>query len=204
MKPNRSSPPESCPEKKRPGKGTDWFDLDNSAKIYPAVRTRDWAAMFRVSVTLTEEIQPAVLQQALEDTVRRIPTFRLALHKGVFWFYLDTNKWMPRVEADVNNPCKKINDLENGGYCFRIRVYRRRIALEVFHSITDGTGAMVFLKTLAARYLTLLGHPIPPGEGALSCDEPPREEELEDMPQPLRLLPPHRVPEGEKSLAIRK
>ena len=163
-----------------PEKGPEWLELDNSAKIYPAVRTRDWAAMFRVSVDLTEEIRQDVLQQALEDTVRRIPTFRLALHKGVFWFYLDANKWMPRVEADVNNPCKKINDLENGGYCFRVRVYHRRIALEVFHSITDGTGAMIFLKTLAARYLTLLGHPIPASEGVLCCDESPRPEELED------------------------
>lgn len=175
MKQHTSSP--SCPQAE---KEPDWFELDNSAKIYPAVRTRDWAAMFRVSVTLNEEIQPPVLQRALEDTVRRIPTFRLALHKGVFWFYLDTNKWMPRVEADVNNPCKKIDELENGGYCFRVRIYHRRIALEVFHSITDGTGAMVFLKTLAARYLTLLGHSIPAGEGVLSCDEPPRTEEMED------------------------
>lgn len=179
MKPH-TSPPSFQGGGKSPEEGSGWFELDNSAKIYPAVRTRDWAAMFRVSVTLTEEIRTEVLQQALEDTVRRIPTFRLALHKGVFWFYLDTNKWMPRVEVDVNNPCKKIDDLENGGYCFRVRVYHRRIALEVFHSISDGTGAMVFLKTLAARYLTLLGHSIPPEEGVLCCDEPPRPEEMED------------------------
>lgn len=157
-----------------------WYTLDNSAKIYPAVTSRNWAAVFRVSVTLKEPIQPAVLQRALEDTVRRIPTFRLSLHKGLFWYYLDTNAHMPHVEPDVNNPCKKIDKRENDGYCFRVRYYRCRIALELFHSISDGTGAMIFLKTLAGRYLQLLGYDIPASDGVLDCDEEPRPEELED------------------------
>lgn len=45
-----------------------WYTLDNSAKIYPAVMSRRWAAVFRVSITLTEPIDPAILQNALEDT----------------------------------------------------------------------------------------------------------------------------------------
>jgi hypothetical protein len=158
----------------------DWYRLDNSALIYPAVMRRDWAAVFRVSITLNDTIQPTVLQTALEDTMMRIPTFRLSLHRGLFWFYLDTNRHMPHVEPDVLNPCKKIDRDENDGYLFRIRYYRSRIALEVFHSITDGTGAMIFLKTLAARYLTLLGHPIEAGEGVLDCEQPPQPEEMED------------------------
>ncbi len=158
----------------------DWYQLDNSALIYPAVMRRNWAAMFRVSITLNETIDPDVLQQALEDTVRRIPTFRLSLHRGLFWYYLNLNKRMPRVEPDVLNPCKKIDKEENDGYCFRVRYYRERIALELFHSISDGTGAMSFLKTLAARYLLLRGHPIPAGDGVLDCDVEPRPEEMED------------------------
>lgn len=157
-----------------------WYKLDNSALIYPAVMRRNWAAVFRVSITLTETIRPDILQAALEDTVRRIPTFRLSLHRGLFWYYLDTNEHMPHIEPDVMNPCKKIDKEENEGYCFRIRYYRSRIALEVFHSITDGTGAMIFLKTLAGRYLKLSGHTVTPGEGALDCDEQPRPEETED------------------------
>lgn len=158
----------------------EWYRLDNSALIYPAVMRRNWAAVFRVSVTLRETIDPETLQHALEDTVRRIPTFRLSLHRGVFWYYLDLNESMPRVEPDVHNPCKKIDKKENGGYCFRVRYYRERIAVELFHSISDGTGAMIFLKTLAARYLLLRGHPIPAGDGVLDCDDEPRPEERED------------------------
>ncbi len=158
----------------------DWYRLDNSAKIYPAVMSRNWASMFRVSVTLREMIDPALLQRALEDTVRRIPTFCLTLRRGLFWYYLDSSQQVPQVEPDVSNPCKKLDKGENGGYCFRVRYYRCRIAVELFHSLADGTGAMIFLKTLAGRYLQLAGHPVRPGEGMLDCAEEPREEEMED------------------------
>lgn len=157
-----------------------WYTLDNSAKIYPAVMSRSWAAVFRVSITLTETIDPEILQRALEDTVVRMPTFRQSLHRGLFWYYLDTNEMFPHVEPDVANPCKKIDKRENGGYCIRVRYYQRRIALELFHSIADGTGAMIFLKTLAARYLQLRGRDIPASDGVLDCTQPPRAEELED------------------------
>ncbi len=159
---------------------SNWYRLDNSAKIYPAAMTRSWAAMFRVSITLTEEIDPARLQAALEDTVRRLPTFGLTLHRGLFWYYLDSAKTVPQVEPDVANPCKKMEKGENGGYCFRVRYYRCRIALELFHSITDGTGAIVFLKTLAGRYLQLGGIAISPGNGVLDCTQKPTAAEMED------------------------
>lgn len=158
----------------------DWYRLDNSAKIYPAVMSRQWASMFRVSVTLRETIDPVRLQRALEDTVRRIPTFCLSLRRGLFWYYLDSGEHVPQVEPDVANPCKKLEKGENGGYCFRVRYDRCRIAVELFHSLADGTGAMIFLKTLAGRYLQLAGYPVLPGEGMLDCAEEPREEEMED------------------------
>ena len=93
-----------APKNEKAAGQPEWYRLDNSALIYPAVMRRNWAAMFRVSVTLRETIDPDVLQCALEATVRRIPTFRLSLHRGLFWYYLDLNKHMPRVEPDVLNP----------------------------------------------------------------------------------------------------
>lgn len=83
-----------------------WYALDNSAKIYPAVRSRNWASTFRVSVTLCEEIDPQILQRALEDTVRRIPTFCLSLRRGVFWYYLDSRQQQPQVEPTSTTPAK--------------------------------------------------------------------------------------------------
>lgn len=157
-----------------------WYRLDNSAKIYPAVMSRNWASMFRVSLTLKEPVDPAVLQAALEDTVRRIPTFCLSLHRGLFWYYLNASRQRPLVEPDVANPCKKMEKGENGGYCFRLRYYRCRIAVELFHSIADGTGAMIFLKTLAGRYLQLRGYDVVPDGEMLDCSQEPTEDEMED------------------------
>ena len=158
-----------------------WYALDNSAKIYTGSMSRSWASVFRISVTLTETIDPRRLQQALEITLKRLPLFRMSLHRGMFWYYLDERVTAPpHVEADVQNPCKRIEKKENGGCMFRVRYYRDRIALEVFHSMTDGTGAITFLKTLAAQYLRLCGHEIGCGNGVLCCDDAPRPEEAED------------------------
>ena len=43
-----------------------WFKLDNAAKIYPPTRNAKWNAMFRVSMVLDHEIDPALLQQAFD------------------------------------------------------------------------------------------------------------------------------------------
>ena len=43
-----------------------WLRLDNAAKVYPAARRRDWTNVFRVSATLKEPVDPAVLQAALD------------------------------------------------------------------------------------------------------------------------------------------
>ena len=40
--------------------------------------------MYRLSVLLKEEIQPDVLQQALDMTLPRFPTYKAAIRKGLF------------------------------------------------------------------------------------------------------------------------
>ena len=60
-------------------------------------------------------------------------------------------------------------------------VYRDRIAVEFFHALTDGTGGLIFLKTLVAEYLTQkYGVAIPAENGVLGRLEEPDPEELED------------------------
>ena len=49
-----------------------WLRLDNAAKIYPAARSQRWSNVFRLSVTLNEDVDTAVLQSALDVTVRRL------------------------------------------------------------------------------------------------------------------------------------
>ena len=103
-----------------------WMKLDNAAKIYPAVMTRSWTALFRVSATLTENIDHEILQRAAHDTVKRFPAFAKKLKKGLFWYYLEHIDEPLLVKPDVGNPCMRMNLKENNGYMLRIRKKKRR------------------------------------------------------------------------------
>lgn len=158
-----------------------WMRLDNAALIFPAVRCRHWANAFRVSATLTESVDPAVLQQAVDDLMPRFPSMYVRLRTGVFWYYLEEIPSPPRVREDFAYPLTLMRDKELHTCCLRVMYFRDRIAVEFFHSLTDGNGGMIYLKTLTARYLTLkYGVRIPPEEGVLDWQEHPKPEELED------------------------
>ena len=41
-----------------------WYKLDLSANVYPTLQRKDFSSVFRLSVTLTEPVDPALLEQA--------------------------------------------------------------------------------------------------------------------------------------------
>ncbi len=158
-----------------------WLRLDNAAKIYPAARRENWSSIFRVSVTLTEDIDTDILRSALDVTVRRFPSIAARLRRGAFWYYLQQLHSAPPIRPDSSYPLVKMSRDEIRQCAFRVLVYKKRIALEVFHSLTDGTGALVFLKSLTAEYLQQRYHiHIPAEKGVLGRLEEPSEAELED------------------------
>ena len=157
-----------------------WYRLDNAAKLYPAIKSRKWTAVFRISMTLTAPIDRALLQQALTAATCRMGIFSCRLRAGLFWYYFEKNKKDPIVMDDAVNPCIRLYRRENTGHLFRVRAYDRRISLEVFHSVSDGFGALVFLKTIVAQYLSLKGYDIPATCGVLDCTAPVSDEETED------------------------
>ena len=67
----------------RSGEFLRWMPLDNAAKIYPAARSRKWSNVFRVSATLNDPIDRAVMQAALDVTVRRFPGLATRLRRNV-------------------------------------------------------------------------------------------------------------------------
>jgi len=163
------------------GDGPVWLKLDNAAKIYPPARTRGWAAMFRLSVTLTEPVDPVVLARAQRNVLKRFPAFAVRLRRGLFWYYLERMDGAPELQQDVGNPLVRMDLRENGRFLYRVRYHGRRIAVEFFHALTDGTGALTFLMTLAAEYLRLKeGVRIPAGGPVLDARDAPSPEEMED------------------------
>jgi len=158
-----------------------WLPLDNAAKIYPAARRQNWSNVFRVSVTLREAVDEMVLRSALDVTVRRFPSIAARLRRGVFWYYLQQLAYVPPIHPESSYPLTRMSREEIRRCALRVIVYDKRIALEIFHSLTDGTGAMIFLKTLLAEYLQQKhGLHIPAGDGVLGRLEEPVEAELED------------------------
>ena len=158
-----------------------WMPLDNTAKIYPAARNQNWSNVFRLSATLKEPVDVTVLQSALDVTVRRFPSIATRLRRGLFWYYLEQLERAPEIREEHSFPLAKMSKAETSRCAFRVIAYNRRIAVEMFHSITDGNGALVFLKSLVAEYLQQkYGIHIPAEHGVLGRLEAPCEEEMED------------------------
>lgn len=158
-----------------------WYKLDLSAIVYPTLQRRDFSSVYRLSVMLKEKIDPVLLQTALDRTLPRFPTYKVAIRKGLFWRYLEpNNRPGPYVLEDIKNPCMPMPFKGNNCYLIRVYYYDRRISLEAHHSLGDGTGGMCLLQTLTAVYLGLLGHPVKPEGFVLDIDSSPDPEELED------------------------
>lgn len=137
-----------------------WYKLDNAAKIYPAVASKNIPSVFRLSACLTFEVDQEKLEEALFITLKRFPSFAVSLKTGLFWYYFEANHKRPRVRAESEYPCTAIAPSNNDGFLFRVTYYGRKINLECFHSLTDGTGALAFLKALVFNYLRIESKPL--------------------------------------------
>ena len=164
-----------------PARSLRWMKLDNAAKIYPAAKRRNWNNFFRISATLTEPVDVAVLRSALDVTARRFPSIAVRLRRGMFWYYLEQIPHSPAIQEEKSCPLAHAPFHEVRQCAFRVLVYHNRFAVEFFHALTDGTGGLTFFKTLLAEYLSQkYGLTIPAGDGVLGRLEEPDAEELED------------------------
>ena len=158
-----------------------WMPLDNAAKIYPAARSHNWTNAFRLSATLKEEVDTKVLQSALDVTIRRFPSLGTRLRKGLFWYYLQQVSHAPAIRQEMSYPLTRMTRKDLRDCALRVIVYHNRIAVEFFHSLTDGNGGVIFLKALVAEYLQQKYHLVIPAEqGVVGRLEEPSPEELED------------------------
>ncbi len=158
-----------------------WMGLDNCAKIYPAAATSRWTNVFRLSATLKDDIDRDVLQAALDVTVRRFPSISVRLRRGSFWYYLEEVLHAPEITDEKPYPLSRMPFDDIRSCAFRVIIYKKRVAVEFFHALTDGNGGLVFLKSLVAEYISQkYAVNIPPEHGVLDRLEKPSEDELED------------------------
>jgi len=158
-----------------------WYRLDNAALIFPAIIRKNWNNVFRVSVTLREKVDPLTLDRAIAALMPRFPTCFVRLKAGFFWYHLETVETPPRCREDFAYPLTHMTRKELRTCCVRFLYHENRIAAEVFHSVTDGSGGMTLLQNLAALYLEMTGKGAIPREGRLvDPREPSRPEERRD------------------------
>lgn len=132
-----------------------WRKLDNAAKLYSAASNKKDTRVFRFYCELKEQVQSELLQEALDQTLETFPTFLMVLRKGLFWHYLEPCNLRPVVKEEYKEPCSRLYIRDKKTLLFEVTYYQKRINFEVFHVLTDGTGATEFLKELVKNYLYL-------------------------------------------------
>ena len=125
-----------------------WRTLENTAKIFPATSGKKDERVFRLSCQLTEEIDPVKLQKALDLCMEDYSLFLCVLRCGIFWNYLEESELKPVVREEYRPPCSQIYVRDQKNLLFEVTYYKKRINFETYHALTDGTGALQFLRTL--------------------------------------------------------
>ena len=132
-----------------------WRKLDNSAKIFPLQESNKYSTVFRYSAVLKEEVDKDVLEKAVEKALIRYSAFKVRLRRGVFWYYLENNPKKVVVSQEKYYPCKKIDPAENNNYLFSVTYFEKKINVEIFHSLTDGNGGLIFFREIIYNYLDM-------------------------------------------------
>ena len=135
-----------------------WRKLDNAALAFPLVTGKNDTRVFRFYCQLKETVDGEVLQQALDQTMKKYPLFQAVLRKGLFWFYLERRDIHAIVKQEKRPPCSSLYIPDKKSLLFQVSYHNNRMNFEVFHGLTDGTGAMNFLEELVQNYL-ILAHP---------------------------------------------
>ena len=61
-----------------------WYRLDNAAMIYSAIQRSDYSAVYRFSAVMTKQVNPKILQRAVDKTMPRFPGVSGENTTGIF------------------------------------------------------------------------------------------------------------------------
>lgn len=138
-----------------------WRKLDNSGKLFPILSTKRFSTVFRISCVLKDQVKKEFLFQAVKQALKKCPSFAVRLRRGFFWNYFEQNDSQPVVEEEWGYPCGQIEKEQNHGYLFKVSYFKKKINLDVFHSLTDGNTGIEFLKVILNEYFCLVYSNLP-------------------------------------------
>lgn len=134
-----------------------WYKIDNAGKMFQVLHKPFCDCVYRIAVNLKEDVQPTELEQAVNDLKMRFPTFFVKVKSGFFWYYFEENFKRFQVKRETAFINQYIDPKKNNGFMFAVYYYNNRISLECLHSLSDGYGALEFIKSIVFRYLQLVG-----------------------------------------------
>jgi len=132
-----------------------WVRLDNASNIFLAATSDVDSKVFRLSAELEADVDPELLQRALDGVFDQYVLYHSVLRRGVFWYYLEESDLRPKVVPDELPPCDHLYHFDRRELLFRVAYHRNRIVLEVFHALSDGTGALWVFQDLVTQYIAL-------------------------------------------------
>ena len=131
------------------------YNLDTVATIYPSTINKRWSMIFRLSAKLRVEVDPELLQKAVDDLQTRFSFFYVSLQKGFFRYYLEEMDTPVRIRRDGRHKLTYMSRKELKHSCLRVLYGRNHICIELFHGVTDGMGVMVYFVSLLHHYLEM-------------------------------------------------
>ena len=130
------------------------FELDPASTMFVLGRNEQRSYLIRLSATLHEPIEEAILQAALEKTIEKYPCFFIRFICTQNRLFAEPAKCIPAVREKRDNVRLKL--WKGHGSCqARVTYSDKTIFLEFFHAVTDGKGGLEFLTYLTAAYLSL-------------------------------------------------
>lgn len=157
-----------------------WLKLDNAAKLFPSIMSRELTSVFRVTAYLKEPVKLTPLIEAVKITSKRFSYFNVSLGFGFFWNYLELNRQIPRIQPEEAIPCTAFATKRRNEPLYRVVVKKNRLSVEFIHILTDGRGAFEYLKSLLYTYLKMSGKDIESSDGIILPESLLSTEEVED------------------------
>ncbi|MGW8317103.1 MAG: hypothetical protein ACWGNV_16015 [Bacteroidales bacterium] len=139
-------------------KETYWSPLDNAAKIFPAIRSKENTTVIRLTAVLNERITISSLFRAVERAGARFPYFMVGLRRGFFWYYLEQVNDPITIVPDDGIPSRAFGKNVENRLLMRILVHENRLSVEVSHILTDGYGTLTFVKAVLMYYFRDKGY----------------------------------------------
>ena len=130
-----------------------WYRIDNVSKVFLATIGKRDTRSFRLSCTLKEDVDPELLQQAVNSAIEDRPQVQVRIRRGVFWHYMEDTDLMPVVKQEDDRICPLLYVPSKTMLHYQVTYFGKRINLDISHVLADGTGAMEFLNIIVLDYL---------------------------------------------------